>query len=81
MARIKLTIGLTILVHKGIVYYEIYLFLDFVKKPHENHCLSCVSKDNQDVANQKLVILDYAQKHKIKVDEFIELSISSRKST
>ncbi len=40
-----------------------------------------VSKDDQDVANQKLVILDYAQKHKIKVDEFIELSISSRKST
>lgn len=40
-----------------------------------------VSKDTQDVKNQKLAILEYAQKEKIEIYIFIELSISSRKST
>lgn len=39
-----------------------------------------VSKDSQDVKNQRLVILDYAQKQKWAVDEFIEVSASSRRS-
>lgn len=40
-----------------------------------------VSKDTQDVKNQKLAILEYAQREKIEIHIFIELSISSRKST
>ena len=39
-----------------------------------------VSKDSQDVRNQRLVILDYAQKQKWPVSEFIEVSASSRRS-
>ena len=40
-----------------------------------------VSKDTQDVNNQKLAILEFAQKEKIEIHHFIELSVSSRKST
>jgi len=40
-----------------------------------------VSKDTQDVKNQKLAILEFAQKEKMEVHHFIELSVSSRKST
>ena len=40
-----------------------------------------VSKDTQDVKNQKLAILEFAQREKIQVNHFIELSVSSRKST
>jgi len=40
-----------------------------------------VSKDTQDVQNQKLAILDFAQKEGISVDDFIEIIISSRRST
>ena len=39
-----------------------------------------VSKDSQDVANQKLTILDYAQKNKFKIDRFFEINVSSRRS-
>jgi DNA invertase Pin-like site-specific DNA recombinase len=39
-----------------------------------------ISKDDQDVANQKLAIHDYAHQKKFKVDEFMEVKISSRKS-
>ena len=38
-----------------------------------------VSTDKQDLNNQKLEILEYAQKNNYKVDEFIEIEISSRK--
>jgi DNA invertase Pin-like site-specific DNA recombinase len=38
-----------------------------------------VSCDKQDLKNQKLEILEYAQKNNCKVDEFIEIEISSRK--
>jgi len=40
-----------------------------------------VSKDTQDVKGQRLAILEFAQKEKIKVDHFMELSVSSRKTT
>jgi DNA invertase Pin-like site-specific DNA recombinase len=40
-----------------------------------------VSKDSQDVNNQKLAILEFAQREKMEVDLFIEITISSRKST
>ena len=40
-----------------------------------------VSKDTQDVKNQKLAILEFAQKEKISVDQFVEITVSSRKST
>jgi DNA invertase Pin-like site-specific DNA recombinase len=40
-----------------------------------------VSKDTQDVKNQKLAILEFAQREKIEIHHFIELSVSSRKST
>jgi len=39
-----------------------------------------VSRDSQDLDNQRYSILHYAHKHDIKVSEFIEISISSRKS-
>ena len=38
-----------------------------------------VSTRSQDLANQKLAILDYAQKKQITVDRFIEMQVSSRK--
>ena len=39
-----------------------------------------VSKESQDVDNQRLAILDYAHRNKFRVDEFIELAVSSRRS-
>lgn len=39
------------------------------------------STDKQDVDNQKLEILEYARKHDLKVDEFIEITISSKRTT
>ena len=38
-----------------------------------------VSTRSQDLANQKLAILDYAQQKQFTVDRFIELQVSSRK--
>jgi DNA invertase Pin-like site-specific DNA recombinase len=38
-----------------------------------------VSGFAQDVKNQKFEILEYAQKNNLKIDEFIEIEISSRK--
>ena len=40
-----------------------------------------VSKDTQDVKNQRLAILDFARGKQLDVDEFVEVSVSSRKST
>ena len=40
-----------------------------------------VSTDNQDLANQKLLILDWANSRGLKVDNWLEIAISSRKST
>ena len=39
-----------------------------------------VSTRSQDLANQKLAILEFSQKRRFTVDEFIEARISSRKS-
>ena len=39
-----------------------------------------VSTDKQDFEQQKYALLDYAQKHKMTVEQFIELEMSSRKS-
>jgi DNA invertase Pin-like site-specific DNA recombinase len=39
-----------------------------------------VSKDSQDCKSQKLAILDFAHKENIKIDEFLEIQISSRKN-
>ena len=39
-----------------------------------------VSTRSQDLANQKLAILEFSQKRRFPVDEFIEARISSRKS-
>ena len=39
-----------------------------------------ISKDSQDLDNQRYTILDYAHKHDIKINEFIEITISSRRS-
>lgn len=39
-----------------------------------------VSSENQSLLNQKHKILEYAQKNKVIIDEFIELEISSKKS-
>lgn len=40
-----------------------------------------VSKDTQDVKNQRLAILEFARREQLKVDEFMEVTVSSRKST
>lgn len=39
-----------------------------------------VSKDDQDVEKQRHLLLEYSQKHKILIDQFIDVEISSRKS-
>jgi DNA invertase Pin-like site-specific DNA recombinase len=39
------------------------------------------STDKQDLNNQKLEILEYARKKELKVDEFVEIAISSRKTS
>lgn len=40
-----------------------------------------VSKDSQDVRNQRLAILEFARQENLDINEFIDLSISSRRST
>ncbi|WP_319524601.1 recombinase family protein [uncultured Desulfosarcina sp.] len=40
-----------------------------------------VSSDKQTVENQKLAILEYSRTHKLAVDEWIEIEMSSRKTT
>lgn len=40
-----------------------------------------VSTDSQDLKNQKLEILEYADKHKFQITEWSEIKVSSRKST
>jgi len=40
-----------------------------------------VSKDTQDVKNQKLAILEFAQREKLEVNDYVEITVSSRKST
>ena len=39
-----------------------------------------VSTGSQDVANQKLAILEYARQKKFPIDDFVEMQISSRKN-
>lgn len=39
------------------------------------------STGKQDLNNQKLAILEYAQQHNLKVDEVVEITISSRKTS
>ena len=39
------------------------------------------STDKQDTNNQKLEVLEFARKNDIKIDDYIELTISSRKSS
>jgi len=39
------------------------------------------STDKQDLNHQKLEIFEYARRHELKVDEFVEIAISSRKTT
>ncbi len=39
------------------------------------------STDKQDLNNQKLEILEYAQQNNLVVDEFVEISVSSRKTS
>lgn len=39
------------------------------------------STNKQDVDHQKLEILEYARKHDLKVDDFIEVTISSKRTT
>lgn len=39
------------------------------------------STDKQEVNNQKLEILEYARLHQLNVDDFIQITISSRKTT
>lgn len=39
------------------------------------------STDRQDLNNQKLEIFEFAKKNKLEVDDFIQMTISSRKTT
>ncbi len=40
-----------------------------------------VSTDSQDLKNQKLEILEYADKHQFQITNWSEIKVSSRKST
>jgi DNA invertase Pin-like site-specific DNA recombinase len=40
-----------------------------------------VSTDEQDLSNQRLEIYEYAKQNKLTIDDFIEIQISSRKTT
>jgi len=40
-----------------------------------------VSTDKQDLRNQRLEILEYSRKHDLKVDDFIAIEVSSRRTT
>ena len=40
-----------------------------------------VSTDSQDLQNQKLEILEYADNHKFQITEWLQIKVSSRKST
>jgi len=39
-----------------------------------------ISTDTQDLEKQKHLLLDYAQKHQLLIDAFIEVAVSSRQS-
>ncbi len=39
-----------------------------------------VSKDSQDLKNQRLAILDFARQEHLEIDEFMELSVSAKRS-
>jgi hypothetical protein len=39
-----------------------------------------VARDSQDVKNQRLAILEFAQQEKLEISAFMELSVSSRRS-
>jgi DNA invertase Pin-like site-specific DNA recombinase len=39
-----------------------------------------ISTGGQELNNQRLAILDYAHKHRVQIDEFLEVQVSSRKS-
>ena len=39
-----------------------------------------VSTGGQDINSQRLVILDYAHRHRMHVDDFVEVTVSSRKT-
>ncbi|MBV9259431.1 MAG: recombinase family protein [Ktedonobacteraceae bacterium] len=39
-----------------------------------------ISTDKQDLNNQKLEILEWARKKDLKIDEFVEMTMSSRKT-
>ncbi len=38
------------------------------------------STDKQDLGNQKLEILEWARKKDLKIDEFVQITMSSRKT-
>ena len=40
-----------------------------------------VSTEGQEVDNQRLAILEYCQRQQIQIDEFIEVKLSSKRST
>ncbi|MCF6777769.1 recombinase family protein [Thiotrichales bacterium 19X7-9] len=40
-----------------------------------------ISTNNQDIQNQKLEIYEYARKHNLQIDQFIEVEASTKKST
>ena len=40
-----------------------------------------VSTSTQEINNQRLAILNYAHQHELRIDEFLEIQISSRRST
>ncbi len=39
------------------------------------------STDKQDINNQKLEILEYARKHDLHINDYIEITVSTRKTT
>jgi DNA invertase Pin-like site-specific DNA recombinase len=65
-----LTVNLTLIV----------LYPNKDKNYGQNLAYLRTSTDKQDLNNQKLEILEYARRHELKVDEFVEIAMSSRKT-
>jgi DNA invertase Pin-like site-specific DNA recombinase len=51
----------------------------FVDRPMKTIAYLRVSTGSQDLANQKLVLLDHARQERFAIDRFIEAQVSSRK--
>jgi len=53
----------------------------FIEIPMKTVAYLRVSTSTQEINNQRLAILNYAHQHELRIDEFLEIQISSQRST